>query len=160
MLEQQEYIGLLIGAARRRLKQAVLTRLVPHRLSTQQFWILLAIRDLPGASLGAVAERQRLDLPTASRVVTSLCERGLVLLERSLDDRRRASVKLTTKGEALTRKLQPIADSARAAVVQGLSAAEQETLRKLLRRVIANLDAHVAEAHPVPVALKRKAVRA
>ena len=160
MLAQQEYIGLLIGAARRRLKQAVLTRLVPHRLSTQQFWILLAIRDLPGASLGAVAERQRLDLPTASRVVQSLCERGLVLLERSLEDRRRASVNLTAKGDALTRKLQPIADGARGAVVQGLSAAEQETLRKLLRRVIVNLDAHVAEGVPPPAAVKRKTVRA
>ena len=160
MLEQQEYIGLLIGAARRRLKQAVIAHLVPHRLSTQQFWILLAIRDLPGASLGAVAERQRLDLPTASRVVTSLCERDLVVLERSLDDRRRASVKLTAKGETLTRKLQPIADSTRGAVVQGLSNGEQETLRKLLRKVITNLDAHAAVAHaPQPVA-KRKAVRA
>ena len=133
MLEQQEYIGLLIGAARRRLKQAVVAHLVPHRLSTQQFWILLAIRDLPGASLGAVAERQRLDLPTASRVVTSLCERGLVLLERSLDDRRRASVKLTAKGETLA--------------------------RKLLRKVLVNLDAHVAVAH-APAPVKRKVVRA
>ena len=147
MLEQQEYIGLLIGAARSRLKQSVLAHLVPHRLSTQQFWILLAIRDLPGASLGAVAERQRLDLPTASRVVQSLCERGYAVLERSLDDRRRASVKLTSKGEALARKLQPIADGARSAVVAGLTPAEQEALRKLLRRVIVNLDAHLAEAH-------------
>ena len=159
MLEQQEYIGLLIGAARRRLKQAVLTRLVPHPLTPQQFWLLLAIRDLPGASLGAVAERQRLDLPTASRVVQSLGERGLVLLERSLEDRRRASVKLTAKGEGLIKKLQPIADGVRGAVVQGLSGGEQETLRKLLRRVIVNLDAHVAGGAPL-AAVKRKAVKA
>ena len=140
MLANQEYVGLLIGAARRRLKQAVLLQVAPFRLSTQQFWVLLAIRSLPGASLGAVAERQRLDLPSASRVVTGLVARGLVLLERSLADRRRASVRLTPKGEQLARKLQPVADEVRAAVVSGLSVAEQEALRSLLRRVIENLE--------------------
>ena len=140
MLANQEYVGLLIGAARRRLKQAVLAALEPFGLSTQQFWVLLAVRSLPGGSLGAVAERQRIDLPSASRIVTGLCERGLVLLERSLEDRRRASVRLTVKGEQLARKLQPVADEVRAAVVDGLSPEEQESLRSLLRRVIKNLE--------------------
>ena len=141
MLANQEYVGLLIDAARRRLKLAVLAALEPFELSTQQFWVLLAVRVLPGGSLGAVAERQRMDLPSASRIVTSLVERGLVLLERSLEDRRRASVRLTAKGEALARKLQPVADEVRAAVVSGFSAEEQEVLRGLLRRVIENLEA-------------------
>ena len=159
MLPRQEYLGLLIGAARRRLKQAVLERLGPYRLSTQQFWVLLAIGELPGASLGAVAERQRLDLPTASRVVTTLVRRRLALLERSADDRRRASVRLTAEGEQLARKVHSIADGVRGAAVQGLSAAEQETLRALLKKVIANLDAFSEAALRSPANHRRAAVR-
>jgi len=44
-------------------------------------------------------------------------------------------------------------------VVQGLSAAEQETLRKLLRKVIGSLDAHASEGG-VQLPAKRKVVRA
>jgi DNA-binding MarR family transcriptional regulator len=134
MLAQQEYIGLLIGAARRRLKQAVMRRIEPHGLAAPQFWLLLAIRELPGASLGALAERQRLELSSASKMITGLAERGLVSLERPSQDRRRLSAALTPKGAALARKLQPVADEVRSAVVAGLTPAEQEALRRLLRR--------------------------
>jgi MarR family transcriptional regulator, organic hydroperoxide resistance regulator len=158
MLPRQEYVGLLIGAARRQLKQAVVARVAPFQLSSPQFWVLLAVRELPGASLGEVAERQRLDLPTTSRVVTGLVARGLVRLERSAEDRRRASVRLTTSGEALARKLQGVADGVRAAVIEGFSASEQETLRAFLRKVIGNLDRYGQKAETIK-APRRRAVR-
>ena len=74
MLQEQEYVGLLIGAARRSIKQAVLRAVRPLQLTPPQFWFLNAARELPGASLGDVARRQHMDPPTASRIAEGLAE--------------------------------------------------------------------------------------
>jgi len=51
----EEPIGLLIAAARHRIKQAVGSRVRPYDLTTQQFWVLVAIYERPGFSLGELA---------------------------------------------------------------------------------------------------------
>jgi len=140
MLPKQEYVGLLIGAARRRVKQSVTIRAEPHGLSTLQFWVLVTLNANPGISLSELAERQRLEMPNASRVVASLVKRRMARLKRDPHDRRRAQLELTPAGVAMARKLESAADEIRAAVVAGMSAAEIETLRGLLRRVIGNLE--------------------
>jgi len=140
MLPKQEYVGLLIGAARRRIKQSVTARAEPQGLSSLQFWVLVLLHNSPGLSLGELAEKQRLEVPNASRVVGSLVKRRMVRLKRDPADRRRAQLELTPNGLALARKLQKAADDVRGAVVAGMSAEEVETFRSLLRRVLDNLE--------------------
>ena len=140
MLQQQEYVGLLIGAARRSIKQAVQRAARPLRLTPPQFWFLNAVRELPGASLGDVARRQNMDAPTASRIAESLAQRGFVRIEADRDDRRVVRLALTTAGVRLAERIAPIAASVRAAVVQGMSPREQESLRTALRKVVQNLE--------------------
>jgi len=140
MFQSQEYVGLLIAAARRSLRQAVQDRVRPLRLSRPQFWTLLAIGEVSGASLGELARRQRIDAPAASRTVAALTRRGLVRLQLDRDDRRRSRLSLTRAGEDLLRKLRPIADELRARVISGMNAAEETALRTLLHKVIRNLD--------------------
>ncbi len=140
MLPKQEYVGVLIGAARRRVKQLVSARAEPHNLSSLQFWVLVSLEQQPNLSLGELAERQRLEMPNASRVVASLIKRRLIKLKRDPVDRRRAQLELTQSGVALARKLQRAADEVRGAVVAGMSPEEVETLRTLLLRVIGNLE--------------------
>ena len=48
-----EPIGLLIGAVRRRIRQAVGSHVRRYHLTTQQFWVLVAIYEHPGFSLRA-----------------------------------------------------------------------------------------------------------
>jgi DNA-binding MarR family transcriptional regulator len=140
MLPKQEYVGLLIGAARRRVKQSITVRAEPHNLSSLQFWVLVVLAASPGLTLGGLAEQQRMEMANASRVVSSLVKRRLIKLRRDPDDRRRARLELTAGGALLARKLQRSADDVRGAVVAGMTAEEVETLRALLRRVIKNLD--------------------
>ena len=140
MLVQQEYIGLLIGAARRKIKQSVSLRSEPHKLSTLQFWVLVALQSSPGLSLSQLAELQRMEMPNASRVVTSLVKRRLVKLKRDSADRRRAVLELTAGGQRMARKLQRPADLVRDAQVAGMTSEEVETLCALLHRVIDNLE--------------------
>lgn len=135
-----EHIGLLIGAVRRRIKQAIGSRVRHYGLTTQQFWMLVAIHEHPGFSLGELAAHARMDKPTASRVVFTLMNRKLVEVRDDAADRRRARLHLRPPGAALASELIELATAVRAAVVQGLSAAEQAALRTALRKVIANMD--------------------
>jgi DNA-binding MarR family transcriptional regulator len=140
MLYSQEYVGLLIAAARRSLRRAVRERVAPLRLKPPQFWTLLAVAEMSGSSLGELARRQRIDPPAASRVVAALVRRGLVRFEPDPGDRRRSRLSLTRRGSELVRKLRPIAGELRARVVSGMDAAEEAALRASLRKVIRNLD--------------------
>jgi DNA-binding MarR family transcriptional regulator len=142
----QEYVGLLIAIARRRIKQAVLRRVARHRLAPQQFWILIALSETPGVSQSELAEQVHIDAPTASRIITALSGRELVRIELDPRDRRRSRLFLTGAGERLARELATLAQSVRAAVVDDMSEAEVEALRRGLRKVICNMDRFEARA--------------
>ncbi|MFI5398404.1 MAG: MarR family winged helix-turn-helix transcriptional regulator [Candidatus Binatia bacterium] len=135
-----EHIGLLIGAVRRRIKQALGSHARRYDLTTQQFWSLVAIYEHPGFSLGELAAHLRMDSPTASRVVFTLMNRKLVGVRGDAADRRRARLHLRAPGAALAKDLHELATAVRAAVVQGLSSTEQAALRASLRKIIANMD--------------------
>ena len=60
----KEPVGLLIAAARRKMKRAVHERVAPHGLTTQQFWALVNIDEADRPSLREVAERMQLSANT------------------------------------------------------------------------------------------------
>jgi MarR family transcriptional regulator, transcriptional regulator for hemolysin len=140
LLPQHEPIGLLLAAARRRNKQVVGERARPFGLSPQQFWSLIVLHERNGLSLRDLAERHRMDEPTASRVMAALTRRGLVSCETDPGDRRRCRLRLTDDGEALARQLRPLAQEVRRALVRGFTPAEREMLAAMLLRLIANMD--------------------
>jgi DNA-binding MarR family transcriptional regulator len=146
MLREQEYVGLLIAAAQRSVKQAVLRHARALGLTSQQFWFVNAARELPGASLGEIARRQRMDAPTASRVAEGLQRRGLLRTVPDDRDRRALRVLLTPAGMKLAERIGPLAASVRSAVVRGMSHREQQALRTALRRVVVNVETFAAKA--------------
>ncbi len=148
-MSEQEPVGLLIGAARRRIKQAVGHRLRGHGLTPQQFWVLVNVSEREGLALRELAERLRLDHPTTSRIVSLLRRRRLMRMGGHPGDRRRCCLGLTATGRELVGELRPLAREVREAVVQGMSAADQDRLRRLLRQVMANME-RFESAAPAP----------
>ena len=148
-MSEQEPVGLLIGAARRRIKQAVGHRLRGHGLTPQQFWVLINVSEREGLALRDLAERLRLDHPTTSRIVSLLRRRRLMRMGGHPGDRRRCRLGLTPRGRELVDQLRPLAREVREAVVQGMSAADQDRLRRLLRQVMANME-RFGSAAPAP----------
>ena len=134
------YPGILIAAARRRIKQAVIARVGDRGLTPQQFWILIAIHETPAVSQSAIAERTFADAPTVSRAIAPLVERGLARAATDPADRRRTQLTLTPSGAKLARSLAPIAREIRETVVAGMTDAEVEALNAALDRVVSNLD--------------------
>src|SRR3989449_7713812 len=128
MLRQQEHVGLWIAAAQRSVKVAVQRKARPLGLTSAQFWFLLAARKLPGASLGELARRQRMDAPTASRLAEGLARRGLLRTAHDDRDRRALRVVLTPVGAKLAGRTAQPAASGRSARVRGVSRRPPETV--------------------------------
>lgn len=77
-------------------------------IEPQQHQMLLAVRGLPEGTrptIGAVAERLCVQHHTAVALVDKLEARGLILRERSEEDRREVLLRLTRDGDALLRAL-------------------------------------------------------
>lgn len=70
-------------------------------LSVQQFHALRFLRLNTGASLSQVSEANGMTLPTASKMIDALVERGLVSRETDTSDRRKITLSLTPKGRRI-----------------------------------------------------------
>jgi DNA-binding MarR family transcriptional regulator len=160
--EQEDHVGILFAAVRRRLRQVVHAEARGHRLTPQQFWLLLGIDEAGSVSLGALAARLRMDPPTASRVVGSLTRRRLVRMAEDPADRRRLAIETTAEGADLADRLRPVAREMRDALVAGFTPPELAALRTSLRRMVENLDrfeARRAPRRPARVGAGRTAAR-
>jgi DNA-binding MarR family transcriptional regulator len=74
-----------------------------HRggLSMPQFRAMVMISKEPCASLSCVAEHLALSLPTTSRIITGLVNKGFLKRQGCPDDRRQVSLGITSRGEAV-----------------------------------------------------------
>lgn len=153
-------MGVLLAAIRRRMRQVVHAEALGHRLSPQQFWAMVAVHEMGPASLGALADRLRVDAPTASRVFATLTRRKLVRMAEDPQDRRRLLLAPTAEGADLAQKLRPVARELRESLTTGFSSAEVGVLRDHLRRILTNLDRFDARrvrrpARPAPAREER-----
>jgi DNA-binding MarR family transcriptional regulator len=142
-------LGTLAAAVRRRLKYVVASRLAPHNLTLQQFWVMLVLLEQGPMSLHPLGQKVWMDDPTASRVVKAMVARGLLLAEADPNHGRRILISLTPSALPLARELQLLAAELKAGLVAGLDADQQAALRRGLRAMISNLD-DMLEGIPAP----------
>jgi DNA-binding MarR family transcriptional regulator len=133
-------LGTLAAAVRRRLKYVVGSRLAPHNLTLQQFWVMLVLLEQGPMSLHPLGQKVWMDDPTASRVVKAMVNRGLLLAEADPNHGRRILISLTPAALPLARELQLLAAELKEGLVAGLDADQQAALRRGLRVMISNLD--------------------
>jgi DNA-binding MarR family transcriptional regulator len=120
-------------AARLRVAVARLARQLrqnsPGGLTPSQ-WSALAMVDAHGPlRIGDLAEREGVSAPTATRVVASLEEVGLLSRATDPADRRTSYIALTDEGRA---KLESTRRSQSTELVQRLSAMPQQDVRRLV----------------------------
>ena len=84
----------------RALRLAMAT-LEPPTLTVPQFRTLHFVHTHAGPSLSATAEFLGLTLPSSSKLVDQLVRRGLLARDDDAADRRRMTLRLTNKGDAL-----------------------------------------------------------
>jgi DNA-binding MarR family transcriptional regulator len=97
-----------------------------------EFRSLAFVNRSPGASLNEVADHLGLEPPTASKLVETLVQRGLVRREEDPDDRRRVRLNILPKGKVaidkayehtrlfLVRRLAHLSDEERKTVLRSM----------------------------------------
>ena len=122
-----------------RTLRAEMRRNRPVDLSVPQFRILAFLKRREGASLSDLAEHQGLSLPSISRMIDGLVQRGLVRREDSRQDRRRVILALTEEGR---QTFESVAETARARMAEkldSLSAEESAAVAEAMRLLRAAL---------------------
>ena len=133
-------LGTLAAAVRRRLKHVVNSRLTPHGLTIQQFWVMLVLLEQGPMSLHPLAQKVWMDDPTASRVVKAMVARSLLVIHPDPRHGRRIVISLAPGALPLAHELHLIAAEIKAGLAAGLDLDQQAALRQGLLAIVANLE--------------------
>jgi DNA-binding MarR family transcriptional regulator len=121
-------------------KPWLVQRLAPFDLTSQQFQGLETLAGSPDSTMRAFAENMFCDASNATGVVDRLEQRGLVERRVSETDRRVKVVRLTPAGQRLYRRAQEALFAQAPPPIEGLTAADQRTLREILERALRNAE--------------------
>ena len=132
-------VGRLLGFASRATTLLSEQRLAAHDLTMQQWILLTALWRNDGMTNNQLAAYGRIKDPTASGLVDRMVAKGLVVRQRTSDDRRKVFVRLTDKGRALSHLLS-FYEQINTVLLSGFSDEEKETLISMMDRLIANAE--------------------
>ena len=137
-------VAYLLRDAQRSLSRALSERIVSHGVTIGQWYFLRALWEEDGLTQRELSQRVGMMEPTTVAALNGMERRGLVKRVRNTRDRRKINIFLTDKGQALRKELLGFEDELDRLAVKGLSKADQETLIRALKAIIANLDARGA----------------
>jgi DNA-binding MarR family transcriptional regulator len=113
----------------------------PFGLTVTQWRVMAALGRFAPLTASDVGQRIVMDKVAVSRAVSGLMKRGLI--ERATDraDRRRASLRLSSRGRAMHGRIVPIALAYEAKLYQALNAEEARVFNTLADRLFARAEA-------------------
>jgi len=120
-------------------------------LSVPQFRALCFVERYDGASLSSVAEHLDLSLPTVSRMINGLVQRGFIQRRASQDDRRHVSLSVRPRGQAIMRQAREATQDFLKDKFQGLTCEQCEALvtaMNALRQVFEHEMPHPVDDEP------------
>lgn len=113
----------------------------PYGLTVTQWRVMAALGRFAPLTASEVGQRIVMDKVAVSRAVAGLMQRGLVERSTNRADRRRASLRLSTRGKAMHARIVPIALAYEARLYEALSAEERKTFNNLADRLFARAEA-------------------
>ena len=126
----------LAGQMARRAQGLVEEALAQEGARRQHFTVLTSLAEQGPASQAALGRRLWIDRSDLHAILNDLERDGLVARVRDEGDRRRNVVALTRAGKTTLTRLDRLMDTAQAALLAPLSAAERRELCRLLERVV------------------------
>lgn len=124
----------LMFAMRRDIEQ----RMAAHDLTAAQWLPLWKLKLGTATSAQELARQMGVDAGAMTRLLDRLEAKGLIERLRSRTDRRVVNLALTAAGEAVVQHVPQALADVNNAYLQGLSRAEWEQLKQLLKRMLAN----------------------
>lgn len=137
---QQEALGVgyLMSRARASLLSALDRELEPFGLNAMQFAALKHVTQGDADTAAGLCRFMYYDGGSMTRLLDKLEERGLLRRERCADDRRVVYLRVSANGRALLPRLKAHAARVLEAHLDGFSAADTESLKTYLKRMIEN----------------------
>jgi len=131
-------VGPLIGRVRVVLLSALDRELLPFGVTGMQFAVLKNLADHTADTAADLSRAMHYDTGSMTRMVDRLEHKGLIRRERSKDDRRVVSLRLTSAGRAALPRLWDTAGAVLERMLEGFLGSEIDDLRSYLSRMIAN----------------------
>src|SRR6187399_3065383 len=130
----QECAILLLEAVPRvmRALRHAMGQLDAPALTVPQFRALNFVQTHEGPNLSATAEFLGLTLPSTSKLIDQLVRRGILARDDDAKDRRRMTLRLTARGDALLKSARAVASEQFARSLDRAAPAELAALRKAL----------------------------
>jgi DNA-binding MarR family transcriptional regulator len=133
-------LGYLARYAHRAFVKALADELESHGILATQWSVLRILWDIEGLTQVGLAERMRVEKASLTGVLEGMERRGLILRVRNEDDRRKINITLTAQGRRLKPQLLPHAAKINRKATRGMTDAETGQLRRLLAKLIQNLE--------------------
>ena len=133
-------IGFHLREAYRAFSRNFHARLARHGVTHAQFMMLWLLSQAGSLTSLELSRRAGIQKASATSVINALKNRRLIRGDQDSVDRRKINLNLTEAGVALTEELLACAAAANADARIGLTDNELETLLRLLRGVVANLE--------------------
>lgn len=131
-------VGPLVGRVRSVLLSSLDGELQPFGITATQFGILKHVAEGTARTAADLCRVLHYDTGSMSRMVDRLEEKELIRRERSKDDRRQVTLRVTPAGRAALPRLRDIAARVIASMLTGFSAGEVHDLKRYLDRMIEN----------------------
>jgi DNA-binding MarR family transcriptional regulator len=138
---QEQSIGYLVRYAHRAFVKTLAVELGRFGILTGQWSVLRVLWQQEGLSQVELAERLRVEKASLTAMLDGMEKAGVIARTRNRDDRRKVNIRLTAKGRALKARLLPFGDKINRRAAKGLTSGEASQLRRLLSRLIVNLEA-------------------
>jgi MarR family transcriptional regulator for hemolysin len=145
----EESVGYWICRASRAFERAMNDELAPRGITYRQAQVLWLLAHEGSLSQTDLAERMRIEPPTLVGILDRMERESWIRRESDDQDRRRKFVAPLPKAKPVWSKIIACSDKVRALGNEGLSADDQQLLKRLLGRIVENLsDDSVPEASP------------
>jgi MarR family transcriptional regulator, organic hydroperoxide resistance regulator len=135
-----ESSGYLVRDAHRAFQRLLEKRIAPYGLKRGQWYFLRVLWTEDGLSQRELSARVGMMEPTTVIALRSMEKSGLIRRERTADDKRRAQVWLTPKGQRLRDELLTLARAITEEAEDGIARNELAAFRRVIAHMTANLD--------------------
>ncbi|MBP1764038.1 MAG: MarR family transcriptional regulator [Firmicutes bacterium] len=133
-------LGFLIYRADLKIKSRFQRQIKSYGITREQWAIIGRLFDQDGISQKDLSEQTLKDQAAVTRILDGMESKGLVKRHINQSDRRSFLVYLTDSGKELREQVVPIAVSVLKEATEGLTENEVHTLKKLLRKVVSNVE--------------------
>jgi DNA-binding MarR family transcriptional regulator len=137
---REDTIGFLVWEARRAYYRDFGERIAEHGISFGVFPVLRVLWDEDRLTQAEIIKRLRMKGPTIVGIVAQLEADGLISRIQDPHDRRKRSIALTARGEALRDVIMPISEDVNRRAMKGFTTEERRALKCFLRRLRSNLE--------------------